>query len=482
MAKIDDHYVEVDLAHKARAQNSRAKSAPTKYRRLLTPKGEICEETKDLPVPVKVVIEHDKLVALSGKVPTCNEEGNPNHNARLPIFYWFQDTPGGKEIYLVMYTGACAWNRCSFCTLPSESSPAEVSADDIYSQVLFVFDSLSREQLDQTRRLFLSNNGSVLDIATMPRHTLTRIFELAHEQCPYLEVICLETRFESVAKAELLVFQHYLDNWHHLYKKSGRFPRQAEQSVSIQIIAGYETQDPYLRNAILWKGFDEEDVQKFFALLKETSETSGRDIMIDEYVMLKPAANLSQEDAIEEAVETIVHLEKLGQYYSVPISVRVNPTYAAVGSELHYAFENQDYTPPTYRDVYQVILRCHERNVQVPIFLGLNNEGLSFSSGSFGNQDGTDPFYKKALRAYNSHQDIEKVTEEIEIIENRLNNTDEGKLLLDLFELQSRLGPLEDYSIGQLSELLGGLEAEGLPSAQVREMSSKLAKVSERIQ
>jgi hypothetical protein len=60
-----------------------------------------------------------------------------------------------------------------------------------------------------------------------------------------------------------------------------------------------------------------------------------------------------------------------------------------------------------------VLERCRAAGVSIPIFIGLNNEGLTLSPASFGNGDETDRSFHAALRAYNAHQDFSRLTREI---------------------------------------------------------------------
>src|ERR1700722_322806 len=172
----------VRLGSKSLPVISRAIPATTAFRKLITPKGEICATTKHLPVPVRVVVDHDRLTPLSGQINHCNRHGNPDHDPRLPIFFWYQLTPVGRELYLVLYTRPCEWGRCSFCTLPSESSPIDVSVENIFLQARAALDALTGEQAGEVRRLFLSNNGSILNADTMPSEALLQILHLAHER------------------------------------------------------------------------------------------------------------------------------------------------------------------------------------------------------------------------------------------------------------------------------------------------------------
>lgn len=270
-----------------------------------------------------------------------------------PIFYWFQDTPLGKELFLAFYTKKCNWSRCTFCSLPSVSSPTQVDPYHIMSQALFVFDSVNKEELNQVRRIFISNNGSILDQDTMPLDVLDHICELAYLHCPLLEVICFETRYEWIKKSML---EHFIDNfqfWHHLYGGLGF--REKTNPVKVQISCGYETQDQHLRNNILNKGYPEEIVQQSFRLCSEVYTKTRAPILFDKYVLLKPALGMTNSEAIDESVQTISHLNELGKYFNVPISIRLNPTYVAKNSYNHKVFEEKLFSPPTLEDVINVL-------------------------------------------------------------------------------------------------------------------------------
>lgn len=353
----------------------------------------------NLPVPTVQVLDRTKLIRVKGIVPVVNQEGDKDHNPREPIFVWYQDTPEGKEINIALYTKPCSWGRCSFCTLPSQSSPVGVRTADILAQTQSAFDRFTPEQLAPVRRVFLSNNGSVLDKDTLPLINLRAAIRMAHERCPNLQIICLETRFDSVGPTDIEPLHAFLLDCH---QSEGRL---APLPVALQFSGGYETQDPYLRNAVLFKGYAEEKVQEFFALCSDAVKKTEYPILLDEYVMLKPAAGMTDEEAVAEAVETILHLDRLGKHFNIPVSIRLNPAFAAIGSELHKQFVTNSYTPPTLRAVCQVIEQVRKQDCQTPIFVGLNNEGLvATDAACFGNWDSTDTAYKKALQEWNLHQ------------------------------------------------------------------------------
>lgn len=353
--------------------------------------------TSTLPVPCTLVVDRERLQPLPAFRQNQRDE---THDPRTPLFSWYQETPVGRELYLALYTRACEWARCTFCTLPTRSSGGPVTAADILAQARTALDALSIEQAGTVQRLFLSNNGSILNPATMPREALHDILRLAHERLPRLAIVCLETRFETV-QVEDVVGLHGLLQALHAQSPS----RVARQSCRLQISAGYETQDSYLRNQILRKGYPEKQVQAFYARYAAASETCGERLWLDENVLLKPAAGMTAEEAIAEAVETILHVHRLGRHFDIPVSVRLHPTFVARGSLLARQFEQGDYQPPSLQDCVEVLRRVAALGVSLPVFVGLDDEGLAQEGGLFSSSER----YRKALKAFNAHQCVSRL-------------------------------------------------------------------------
>ncbi len=353
--------------------------------------------TNDLPVPCRVVVSRERLQPLPAFRQNKRDD---SHDARAPLFVWYQETPVGKELYLALYTRACEWARCTFCTLPTRSSSGPVTARDILAQAASAFEQLTAEQAGSVKRLFLSNNGSTLNPATMPREALSDILRLAHERLPELTIVCLETRFETVQVDDLVRLHRLLAELHR--ESPGR---RAERSCQVQISAGYETQDAYLRNQILRKGYPEKQVQAFYARYAAASELCGERLLLDENVLLKPAAGMTSDEAVAEAVETILHVHRLGTHFKIPVSVRLHPTFVARGSLLARQFEQGHYQPPTLEDCVEVLRRVAALGVSLPVYVGLDDEGLAQEDGLF-----EAPLrHRKALMAFNSHQSVTRL-------------------------------------------------------------------------
>ena len=360
---------------------------------------------------IKIDCRVHKAAKREHKVIFSSTLSAPDRDPAKPIFSWFQNTPLGKEIFLTLYTKKCSWSQCSFCALPTLSSPTQVDPDHILAQARIVFNALREDELNKVRRLFISNNGSVLDQDTMPADVMDHICELAYLNCPSLEVICFETRYEWIKKVTL---EHLIGNfqfWHYLYREIGI--RRSEYPVKVQLSCGYETRDPYLRNNILNKGYPEEIVSQSFKICSDVGIDTGNSVLLDKYVLLKPAPEMTNEEAVEEAAQTIAHLTGLGQCFNVPVSIRLNPTFVAKNSHLHKHFKERNYAPPTLKDVVKVLHICHTKNIKSRIFVGLNDEGLGVKGGSFKRRSKTDGLYYKALTEFNFTQDYKSLAYKI---------------------------------------------------------------------
>jgi len=366
----------------------------------------------DFLVETQFFADNKNIKSIKPLISDFNAKGNDGHDPKKPIFTWFQDTPIGKELFVVFYTQKCEWSRCSFCALPSESATSLVHKDAIRAQCDHVFENLNSWQKRSIKRIFLSNNGSMLNQEIVSSESLSYICQMAYKELPNLEIICLETRFDTVEDWELEDHLEDYASMHDIYIKEHRI---AKEPAQLQISAGYETQDTHLRNNVLCKGYSEEEVVSFFELCKSVTDKHNQNnsrqvqILSDEYVMLKPAVGMTDEEAEIECFQTIAHLDALGEKYNVPMSIRLNPTFVAKGSVLYNEFQKGKYTPPTLKSVVNVLKTCHENDVNIPIFVGLNEEGLSIDQSATFLRKPDDYKYMSALVKFNKDQDYEKL-------------------------------------------------------------------------
>ena len=58
---------------------------------------------------------------------------NDSHDPKYPVEHWFQNPPEGLTLFIVFYTLACRWSKCSGCNLPSKMSSKHIYFGHIMS-------------------------------------------------------------------------------------------------------------------------------------------------------------------------------------------------------------------------------------------------------------------------------------------------------------------------------------------------------------
>ena len=302
-------------------------------------------------------------------------------NPREPVFHWYRDTPAGTELVFSLYTKGCIYGACSFCSLPSLSAGrAEIGEDDIKGQVDFVIGRYNPEQLARVEKVSVYNSGSVLDQRTLPTGAIFYLLERV-AQFPRLKLVSLESRAEYVEAWEL----------EGLKQRLGK--------SDLEIAVGYETHDERIRNRVLKKGLSDRKFLELCALC------AGLGVRLKAYVMVKPDVSLTEKDAIEEALRTLIFIDEIGDRRGLKVTAHLNPTYVARGSQLEMEFRDQGYEPPRLWSVVEIIQRARHR--ELPIQVGLETEGLAVEGGTFRNCGKCDEQVRAALRTFSETQNFE---------------------------------------------------------------------------
>jgi hypothetical protein len=329
----------------------------------------------------------------SGKTYSFRNNGNP----RIVAEYWFQTALEGKTLFLVFYTQACRYSKCSACNLPSKMSQYHIGFSDIMRQVDSVFDHiLSPEDKLGLKKIIVSNNGSVLDEETFSTTALLYLVAKINLECPNVRVVSLETRPEYVDMEELEVLNRALCE--------GTTPS------ALEIVIGFEAFDDRIRNEFFRKGLKLSTVEHIASMIGEINQrfeakrpNNYQKMRLKTYFMLKPVSGISDTEAIADIHRGIDFLHTLATKYDIDINMHLNPTYVAKGTLLEEEFYKGLFTPPTLDMVANAVRGG--RGKRVSIFVGLNDEGLAVENGSF--YHGTDDEKEILLRLeqFNATQD-----------------------------------------------------------------------------
>jgi len=233
-----------------------------------------------------------------------------------------------------------------------------------------------KHSLSLLDRVTLSNDGSVLDAKTFPEDALLTIAECVNK-LRRVRTLVLETRLEFVNQGTLMKIQE-------------RAPR-----AKINILTGFETQDDYIREEILYK---REPIKAFLSGLDEVAR-AGSDLTA--YILYKPAQAMTDEEAYYEAEKTFDFLKHECASRNISYSVRLNPMYLARGSKwAEIALDSPRYKPPRLTDVMKLAEKKAREGVKV--YIGMSTEGLDEAEGSYMNRDDFSLNLVKSVALFNS--------------------------------------------------------------------------------
>jgi radical SAM enzyme (TIGR01210 family) len=249
-------------------------------------------------------------------------------------------------------------------------------------------------------RVIISNQGSVLDEETFSSVALMHLIAKLNTMLPNMAVLSLETRPEYVDMAELEFLARGL--------------REGQTPTTLELAVGYEAHDERIRNHMLRKGLN---LAHFEAFLKKVAGI-GAPMMVKTYLMLKPVVGMTDEEAVQDVINAMRYLHEVSQTYKVPISIHLNPTYAARGTPLAAALLRGEYKPPRLLDVARAVLAVQDLNM--PIYIGLYDEGLALTQDEHGEPvDGTflrleDEELRQAMEDFNRTQNYQTLMQHVE--------------------------------------------------------------------
>ncbi|MBN1699716.1 MAG: hypothetical protein JW881_19535 [Spirochaetales bacterium] len=285
-----------------------------------------------------------------------------DHNPRLPADWWYQTSVEGQVLFIVFYTQACRWAKCLGCNLPSKVSQHHVDFRDIIKQTEFIFHYLLGERQKQgLKKIILSNNGSVLDEATLSTTALLHFITQMNIHCRNISVLTIESRAEYVDPAECEVIHRAIG--------------EGETKTTLEIAIGFEAFNDDIRNKHFNKGLDLDVFEKLAAMCARHA------FRLKTYFMLKPVPGLSESDAVTDIVDGLHYLDNISKNLGLEINMHLNPTFVARGTPLEKAFREGKYSPPLMESLRTAILAAESTHVS--LFAGLNDEGLAVPGGSF---------------------------------------------------------------------------------------------------
>lgn len=300
--------------------------------------------------------------------------GDSAPDSKLPHFFLLRPFWGLNDLLIIFNTKRCRY-QCYFCQLPAKSSKAFITSEDILLQFDYVIDEL-KHSLSIIDSLTLSNEGSILDSETFPIETLLMIAKCTNE-LRRVRKMTIETRLEFI-------------NVDVINDIKATAPR-----ASINILTGFETLNSEIRDKTLAK---RESVDSFVMGLDKVAESHSS---LTSYILYKPSPAFNDEDAFEEATNTFLFLKKQCDLRGIPLSIRINPLYAAKGSKWAMLARNTpSYQPPKLTDIMRLAENIASQNI--PTYIGLSTEGLKEGNLSYESREDFSPDLIKKIVLFNN--------------------------------------------------------------------------------
>lgn len=281
--------------------------------------------------------------------------GRKATDTKKPHFFLHRTFMSEQDLLIIFNTKRCRYS-CHFCQLPAKCSQTWIPNEDILAQFEYVVNEL-KHSLSILDRLTISNDGSIFDTETMSIETLLVIAKCVKE-LRRVRTLVLESRLEFI---ELKTIQEI----------SKSVPR-----AKINILTGFETLTPHIRDEILGK---QETLREFEAGLERVAETRAD---LTAFVLFKPSQKMTDSEALIEASSSIDYLVKQCKDRGVDLTIRLNPMYAAKGSVwAQVAINTLEYKPPKLSDVMKLAFQKAQEGVK--IYVGLSTEGLDETWGTY---------------------------------------------------------------------------------------------------
>lgn len=266
-------------------------------------------------------------------------------------FFLQRNFKGEQDLLIIFNTLPCQMH-CKYCNL---SNRKRNEASNIIEQFAYAIEEL-KHSLSVLDRVTLSNNGSILDLKVIAFTDLINILQ-AITQIKNVSTVVLETDLKFVN--DTIIEQ--------LNKILGE--------VKINILTGFETLNEEILTNILGKKRRLKEFEERLDLIAKY----GCDFTA--YILYKPVPWMSEDEAYKEAKDSAIYLIEECQKRKIRLSLRVNPMFAACGTEwAMLAKQTSSYIPPKITNVFQL---AHELDEYVPTYLGLSTENKSENWGSY---------------------------------------------------------------------------------------------------
>lgn len=272
-------------------------------------------------------------------------------NQNEPCFFLHRNFKGEQDLLIIFKTPPCQSN-CKYCGLSSKESNCSTS---LCEQFTYVINEM-RHSLSILDRITLSNNGSMLNTNTVSRKELMSILD-SIAQIKNISRVVIETDLKFINDATILELKNVLPGIH------------------LNFLTGFETLNEKIMQQSLGKYRNSEEFEKKLSILaKENCELTS-------YILYKPDQFMDDEMAYQEAIKSIEYLECQCKKRNLPLTIRINPMFAAKGTIWGEIARNSvEYSPPKLSDIFSLAKEIQKR---ISVYIGLSLEEKNEPWGSY---------------------------------------------------------------------------------------------------
>lgn len=272
-------------------------------------------------------------------------------NSNNPCFFLQRKFKEEQDLLIIFKTLPCHSN-CKYCNLKNNNYGNLVSLCEQFAYVI----KEMRHSLSVLDRITLSNNGSILNTKTVPMEDLILILSSIN-QIRNISKVVIETDLKYVNKENISQIKNALCG------------------MKVNILTGFETFDEKIMLHTLGKYRNNIEFEKKLDLL------ATENCEITTYILYKPDQFMDDKMAYDEALISISYLENQCDKRGIPLTIRINPMFAAKGTPWADIARNcSQYTPPKLSDIFSL---AKEIPKHIPVYIGLSLEGKSESWGTY---------------------------------------------------------------------------------------------------
>lgn len=253
-----------------------------------------------------------------------------------------------KSLMIIFRTNGCSYARktggCTHCSL-SDNSLQNITSDNLITQFE---NEVKKYKSSDYQHIELLTLGSFLDESEVPKKVAEYILTyIGNNTCA--QSILIESRPEFITEDKLYECITCL------------------KEVKLEIGIGIESTNNYVRDVLLKKGYNMEDVNDSLKIMSKFN------VGFLGYVLQKPVG-LSEKEGIVDSIESVKCIFKLGKDYNLRTRIALQPYYIPRNSYSFQAYINGHYKTPMFWSIIEVLKHTnHLGNISV----ALNDEGLT---------------------------------------------------------------------------------------------------------